>query len=144
MTTWKAPVPGWRRCGRRLEEDEGLQTLAQTPLTLGIMSLAYQDMPAERLTGEAYNSIEARRTHLFETYLGRMFKRKGQGDKPCSDEQTEAWLSWLAQGMKQHNQGIFLIEQLQPSWLSSRGWVWAYVLVSRLIGMLFMGLIRSG
>src|SRR5688572_25430997 len=63
-----------------LEEDEGLQTLAQTPLTLGIMSLAYQDMPAERLTGEAYNSIEARRTHLFETYLSRMFKRKGQGD----------------------------------------------------------------
>lgn len=123
-----------------LEEDEGLQTLAQTPLTLGIMSLAYQDMPAESLTGEAYHSIEARRAHLFETYLGRMFKRKGQGDKPCSDEQTEAWLSWLAQGMKKHNQGIFLIEQLQPSWLSSRGWVWAYVLASRLISILFMGL----
>ena len=123
-----------------LEEDEGLQTLAKTPLTLGIMSLAYQDMPAEHLTGEAYKSIEARRSHLFETYLGRMFKRKGQGDKPCSDAQTQGWLSWLAQGMKQHNQGIFLIEQLQPSWLSSRGWVWAYVMASRLMGILVFGL----
>ena len=30
-----------------LEADESLQTLAQTPLTLGIMTLAYQDIPAE-------------------------------------------------------------------------------------------------
>lgn len=130
-----------------LEEDEGLQTLAQTPLTLGIMTLAYQDMPAEALAGQARDTIEARRKHLFDTYLGRMFKRKGQGGKPCPDDQTQAWLSWLAQGMARHNQSIFLIEQLQPSWLSSRVWSWAYVLASRLIdglcGMLMFGLMMG-
>lgn len=123
-----------------LENDEGLQTLAQTPLTLGIMSLAYQDMTVERLTDAADQPFEARRSHLFETYLGRMFKRRRQGEKPCSDEETEAWLSWLAQGMQQHSQSVFLIEQLQPSWLSNRGAVWVYVMTSRLISLLVMGL----
>ena len=125
-----------------LKEDNSLQTLAQTPLTLGIMSLAYQDMSAEVLIGQA-NTLVARRKHLFDTYIERMFKRKGQDRRSFPDNRTQAWLSWLAQGMIRHNQGIFLIEQLQPSWLASRGYTWAYVLGSRLIGGLFGGLMFS-
>jgi hypothetical protein len=61
-----------------LEEDEGLQALARTLLTLGIMTLACQDMPAEALAGQARDTIEACHKHLFDTYLERMFKRKGR------------------------------------------------------------------
>jgi len=119
-----------------LEADDSLQALAQTPLTLGIMTLAYQNMPPEALAGQVAESLESRRKHLLDTYIERMFQRKGQS-RPYPDDQTKAWLSWLAQGMMRHNQGIFLIEQLQPSWLSSRGWVWVYLFGSRLgIGLI--------
>jgi hypothetical protein len=63
-----------------------------------------------------------------------MFKRKAPGNQPYSPEQTKDWLSWLAQQMSRHNQSIFLIEGLQPGWLSSPMWLWVYVLGSRLLG----------
>ena len=126
-----------------LEVDEELQSLAQTPLTLGIMVLAYQDLPVEGLVGQAQQSLEARRRHLFETYIERMFRRKGQGDERYRVDQTKNRLAWLGQQMRRHNQSIFLIEQLQPSWLVSRGWTWAYLLASRIIAELAVGLIMG-
>lgn len=124
-----------------LQEDDSLKSLARSPLILGIMSLAYQDIHVEVLTNQSHNTVELRRKHLFDTYIDRMFKRKGQGIKPYKDEQTKRWLSWLARQMNQNNRAIFLIEQLQPSWLSSRIWSWWYVLGSRLIIGLIAGLI---
>jgi hypothetical protein len=123
-----------------LQADDSLQTLAQSPLTLGIMTLAYQDLPTESLVNPV-NTLEVRRQHLLDTYIERMFKCKGQGRKPYSDDQTRAWLSWLARGMLRHNQGIFLIEQLQPSWLASHKWIWLYLLASRLSLSLMLGLL---
>ena len=49
-----------------------------------------------------------------------MKHRNGQAAPPYSEAQATAWLAWLARGMQQHGQTIFLIEQLQPSWLSTR------------------------
>jgi hypothetical protein len=123
-----------------LQVDDDLKILAKTPLTLGIMILAYQDISIESLIGQSHRTLEARRKHLLDTYVERMFLRKGKNKGPYRNRQIKAWLSWLAQGMHRHNQGIFLIEQLQPSWLSSRTWVWAYVLGSRIITLLFWGL----
>ena len=51
------------------------------------------------------------------------------------------WLAWLARGMQQHGQTVFLIEQLQPSWLPMRGQRRIYTLSSRLLGGLYFGLI---
>lgn len=42
--------------------------------------------------------------------------------------------------MQQHNQEVFLIEGLQPTWLQTRGWQWGYILTSRLIGGPIVGL----
>ena len=126
-----------------LEVDDGLQTLAQSPLTLGIMSLAYQDISVESLLGEAHNTLETRRKHLFDTYIERMFRRKGKNDRLYSPGQTKRWLAWLAQQMRRHDQSIFLIEQLQPSWLASRSEAWAYLLIGRTIGTLTFGLMAG-
>ncbi|MBE7553143.1 MAG: hypothetical protein HS126_18880 [Anaerolineales bacterium] len=123
-----------------LQVDNDLQTLAQSPLTLGIMIVAYQDIPVEKLIGQAHPTLEASRKQLLDTYVERMFRRKGQS-RPYPDEQTKVWLSWLALGMMRHNQGIFLIEQLQPSWLVNTSWQWVYVLGSRSISGLIMGLV---
>lgn len=50
-----------------------------------------------------------------------------------TQEQATRWLGALARGLQQHGQTIFLIEQLQPSWLPRRAQRSAYVLASRLI-----------
>lgn len=126
-----------------LQVDDSLQTLAQIPLTLGVMTLAYQNMPVESLTDPAHETIEARRKHLFDVYIERMFRRKGKSDYHYGGEQTKGWLTWLAQQMIRHNQSIFLIEQLQPSWLPNHMWLWIYVFGSRLISMLFGGLMLA-
>jgi len=62
---------------------------------------------------------------------------------PYTEAQTKTWLSWLARGMETHGQTVFMLEQLQPSWLTSRSQRWAYVLSSRAIGGLAVGLIVS-
>jgi len=49
------------------------------------------------------------------------------------------WLSWVAQNIQRHNQDVFLIENMQPSWLTDRRHRWAYFLASRLIGGLIVG-----
>ena len=58
-----------------LQEDSALQGLARTPLVLSIMTLAYRGLTVDQL--EHLNSLEARRRHLFETYVARMFERRG-------------------------------------------------------------------
>ncbi len=125
---------------KALQIDESLKTLATSPLMLGIMSLAYQDIPAKTLVNPSL-SAETRRKHLFDTYVERMFKRKGHSDKPYSDAETKNQLSWLGQQMNRHNQAVFLIEQFQPDWLSSPLWRRSYIFISRLLIGLIIGLI---
>ena len=115
-----------------LEQDPVLQTLAQTPLMLDVMTMAYRDVSVEALASEALGTEEARRGHLFETYIDRMFARKGQAAPPYARGQTLGWLTWLAQGMERHGQTVFLMDQLQPSWLEGRRQRWVYALRSRL------------
>jgi len=122
-----------------LASDPALQALAETPLMLNIMSEVYQDAPAEALSTPEPSTTEDHR-HLFETYVARMFKRRGAAAS-FSREQITAWLAWMAQGMGRHAQSVFLVEQLQPSWLTTRGQHWAYALGTRLTGLSMMGLI---
>jgi len=122
-----------------LQQDEVLQSLIQSPLMLNIMSLAYQDTSPDELSEPGLVTVEARRQHLFDTYIARMFKRKGEGQL-YDVEQTKQRISWLARKMQQHNQEVFLIEGLQPSWLQHRRWRLVYVLASRLLGGLIVGL----
>ena len=94
-----------------LAEDAMLRELAQSPLMLSIMTLAYQSTLVETLPAVA--SIEMRRKHLFAAYVERMFARRG-ADTYYSRPQTIRWLAWLAQALLQRDQTIFFIEQMQP------------------------------
>ena len=106
-----------------LTQDETLQELAQSPLLLSIMVLAYQGI--EDISDSAIASD--RKRHLFEDYINRIF----QGSRPksylkniCipekqyySRQNATRWLIWMAKQMIQHSQTIFLIEKMQFSWL---------------------------
>ena len=122
---------------RMLQLDTSLQELPQSPLILSTMTLAYRGMSSEDL--QFFASVESRRRDLFDSYVEQMLKRRGL-DKHYSPEQTSHGLAWLAQKMSQHAQVIFLIEQLQPSWISGRIWRWIYILSSRLVGGLSIGI----
>jgi len=124
-----------------LQADEALRNMAQSPLILNIMSLAYQNTSAEDLNDPALSTDKARRKHLFDTYIARMFKRKAGSE--YDNNQTKKHLSWLARNMQKHNQEVFLIEGLQPSWLPTRRLQWLYVLVSRLNFGIISGLLTG-
>gem|GEM_PF-6796087 len=103
---------------------------------LSIMVLSWREMLSEHLS--PLDSLATRRRLLFETYIAQMFEGKGEGNKPCHDDQAKYWLTWLARQMSHHNQTIFLIEQMQPSWLPSTIWQWAYIFISRMLTALLL------
>jgi len=102
------------------EKDIALQELAQSPLMLSIISLAYQDLRPTDLTNTVPNIDTDPRKHLFNTYIQRIFLRKGKIEQPYLKHQVIHWLSWLAKKMKEHSQTVFLIENIQTIWLQSR------------------------
>ncbi len=109
-----------------LEKDAALQQLAETPLILSIMALAYRNKPVEELTNEKTFSIEARRKHLFNTYTQEMFKRRALAKNNFyTTKQIQKWLSWLANKTIQSNNALFIIENMQPTWLSNNS-QWGY------------------
>ncbi len=94
-----------------LSDDQALYELAQSPLTLSMMTLAYggsapKDIPANL-------SLVERRRHLFDTYIDHMMQRKARRDRgipfdlnrdndippreyPYTRKQVARYLGWLA------------------------------------------------
>ncbi|MCB8944643.1 MAG: hypothetical protein H6658_12915 [Ardenticatenaceae bacterium] len=122
-------------------QDERLQELAHTPLTLSVMSSLYQVNSPEQGQAslmEDLDEVPHYPQHLFAVYLQRMYARRG--NFRYTPAQTTQWLSWLAGQMSANNQAMFLIEKMQPSWLPNRTWRWLYIFGSRLGDSLFVGL----
>ncbi|NOQ33331.1 MAG: NACHT domain-containing protein [Methanosarcinales archaeon] len=131
-----------------LKDDPTLYKLAQTPLMLSIMTLAYRGMSVHDL--RPLETIDARRKHIFDNYVERMFKPRTHrtildvSDDPRLDyerfskEKIIHWLSWLAKRMSQNGQTIFLIEKMQPDWLPTRAQRWIMAIgVGGMIGLLY-------
>jgi hypothetical protein len=121
-----------------VDADPVLSELAQTPLMLSIMSLAYQGAGRNELAIQRGASPEARRKQIFGLYVEQMFQRKGMDSLSFPKEKIIGWLSWLAEKMREDSQSVFLVEGLQPSWLGSSKRV-AY----RMIVVLSVGLISG-
>ncbi len=109
-----------------LATDLNLNELAHSPLFLNIMTLAYRGFTREQV--QSFGTLANRRKHLFDTYVDEMFRRrplssdqKAQIFKhifPVIDkDQAHEWLVNLAHGMVQHDQSVFYIDRLQPSWI---------------------------
>lgn len=117
-----------------VEDDNALQELAQSPLMLNIMTLTYQGVAVEDLLRT--DVLEERRKQLFDDYIKRMlsyerifgYQASSKNKQRYSKTETISWLIGLAQKMVQESQTMFLIEQIQPSWLSSLRQKWSYQL----------------
>jgi MFS family permease len=106
-----------------LKYDTDLQVMAQSPLMLSIMIVAYREMFGEAIGGitrKQLETIEDRRKHLLEAYTQKMFSRVSRNkNERYPKEQTLPWLTWLARGLTQHAQSGFFLDQLSPTWLST-------------------------
>jgi eukaryotic-like serine/threonine-protein kinase len=112
-----------------LAADPMLRELAETPLLLSLMTLAYQGVSVDALPRRG--TVEERRRDLFVAYVERMFVRRG-ADHRYPRQRTIHWLAWLARGMTRQAQTIFLIEQLQPDLLTTDAARWQYGMLDRL------------
>ena len=102
-----------------LKKDKALQELAETPLMLSIVALAYKDTKADELIGP--NNIEEQRKYIFNSYIQRMFERSTRtANAPFSKQQALHYLCWLARKMVQHNIITYQIEAMQPDWLEDK------------------------
>ncbi|SRR6266540_268946 len=129
VTLYTAPV-----------QDVRLRELAESPLMLSIMVLAYHNVPADALAMSG--TFEEQRRDLFAAYVERMFARRGM-EVGYSRAWIEHWLAWLAQGMMRQGQTVFFIEHLQPEWLPTRRMQSLYVLTDRLGLGLILGLVSG-
>ncbi|WP_420642133.1 NACHT domain-containing protein [Candidatus Leptofilum sp.] len=107
---------GPRLAGLRaaLQTDMTLRELAESPLMLSMMTLAYYRMPEQ--VALSLGDRKMGRTLLFDVYVERMVRYRG-GEDLYEPTQTVGWLGWLAQKMSQFNRTIFFLEGLQPNWL---------------------------
>ncbi len=126
-----------------IEEDRVLQELAQSPLMLNMMTLAYEGVALEDLP--RFEVLEERRNRLFDDYIERMFHRRNysSSEPRYSKKQTKHWLLGLAQNMVQESQTVFLIENIQPYWLKNTKQKQTYQLILGLIEALILGLIAG-
>lgn len=131
-----------------LAEDFALQELAQSPLLLNIMVLAYQDVSVSDLP--QINALAERQKQLFNDYINRMFEKTRSSAytknvperlkiKLYSRSEATYWLICLAQQMRE-SQTIFLIENMQPTWLQTKAQKQWYQIMSFFIGALIGGL----
>jgi hypothetical protein len=98
-----------------LRKNVALAELARTPLMLQVLMLTYQGISVRELSQK-----EAQlREQIWADYVQCMVSRKGN-IKRYPLPITITWLSFLARQMRQRNQTIFYLEQLQPDWLPKR------------------------
>ncbi len=134
-----------------IRENTDFQQLAETPLMLNVMALAYQNKPASEL--QSFTSLDDHRAYLYDAVLDRLLNRKQPvdrrlaptryGDEAYSPEEIRAWLIWLAKRMVEHDQTTFFIEQLTPDWLDTRRQRQGYRLNSHLIVGILAGVISA-
>lgn len=98
------------------QSDAALREMIQSPLMLSILALACQGVSVKEL--QLLGSVGTRRRHILKAYVQQVFERRRIGQNHSPD-QVLKWLSWLACRMSEHSQTIFLVERMQPSWLST-------------------------
>ncbi len=110
-----------------LPNDRALYEMAQTPLTLSMMTLAYGGLAPTDIPTDL--SLVERRQHLFDTYIDRMMQRKARRDRgehfdlnPHNDvpttqyqysrKQVNRYLGWLAVRLSERMQTVLPLERL--------------------------------
>lgn len=124
------------------KKDSALREMAETPLFLSIMLMAYRDKRDVEIS--VSGDERARRKHLFDTYIEHMFERKKYSQSTrFSQPDTLRWLFCLAKKMITLNQVPISIENIGPQWLTMKKHIRIYGLICGLFAGLSVGLILA-
>jgi eukaryotic-like serine/threonine-protein kinase len=96
-------------------ENSLLRELARSPLMLNLMAETFADAAELASFGAPAGEMAALRAQLFTAYERHMFEHPRAAAYPI--RQIQQWLAWLAARMDEHDQSLFLLEEIQPSWL---------------------------
>jgi DNA-binding winged helix-turn-helix (wHTH) protein len=108
---------------------DALVHLVTSPLLLGLAR--------RMLAGGAALQPNSMKDRLFHQFVhDSLSSREGPG---YEEKEAVRWLSRLARMMLNRNRSVLAVEELQPSWLAGTWSRMAYVLVSRLIVGLWIG-----
>jgi hypothetical protein len=118
---------------RALARNAELRGLAESPLMLSIMTLAFGGVPAGALRFDQTSSREELRKEIFGRFVDRMFGTRERPRDGFSRGCVEGGLHWLASRMKERGRSIFAVELLQPEWLTPKQLL-LYMLGSRTAG----------
>ena len=127
---------------QQLAHNPTLVELIRSPLALRAVASIYQEqvdtfsLPSQ----DGFTDADSYLSSLISRYVAEMLNRPA-GDNHYPADHLKQWLGWLAARMSEHNQTELYIENLQPSWLPSRGWRWFYMVTTRLADGLVIGLI---
>jgi hypothetical protein len=108
-----------------LGSEPTFQELMKNPLMVSIAVLAYRGREINDLMIHRQMTAAELTNRLFETYVQRMFERKGKREL-YPREQTINWLVWMAQKMRWQEQIIFSIEGMDSGWLAGLFQEWIY------------------
>ena len=120
-----------------LKNNGELRQLVKTPLMLRILHDIVDTVPVKVLDTNT-SPVD----QVLGIYVAHLFERPSMVSN-TQKSQLDGRLRWLAHNMTKHGQSHFLIEQLQPSWLSGIWTCRVYMLLSRLMGSLLIGLLIS-
>lgn len=132
-----------------IASSNGLLDLVESPLMLYFLVDAYK---GEKISLEQLNNLNSelsRRNYLFNYWIEKKLEltRDSTGilrvyyspGKIPTSKQIEYWLIWLAKMLKSHDKTVFLIEEMQPSWLQDSNERLTYRIVVWLIVGLIIG-----
>lgn len=122
-----------------LRKNAALQKLATTPLMVQVLTLAFHGTSVRELSRKEMQLRE----QIWTEYVERMVRHKGDA-RHYPLHVTTIRLGWLAAEMRQRNQTIFFLEQLQPDSLPKRRRIlysWSVGLLFGLIAGLVVGLL---
>lgn len=66
-----------------------------------------------------------------------------QQDHGYKEADVRRWLTWIASQMQRHDQSVFRIERIQPSWLVHRHEHVIYVMLTRVMAGLIIGVVAA-
>jgi hypothetical protein len=99
-----------------IQADPALLSLLETPLMLGIVALAGQQLFA--VDAGPRGSRDLQQQKLFGYYTDAMFKRRTK-ERRYTPEEMRHWLSWLARTLSTRQKTLFRIEELRFHWLEA-------------------------
>jgi hypothetical protein len=115
--------------------NDAYREFTRSPLMLSVLATAYQEIQKSEF--KSLDTVQSQRSRLFDIYINKMLTRQRK-DRHYTLDETTNWLAWLAKNLSLHNQSVYQLEQMQPSWIPMSLSRMSYFLISRLPGVLLL------